>query len=112
METKISTFRRIYTLRNGTSRTIKNDREYLNSEFGAFYDEMECNLIPVSANDHEGKGLIENANKTLRSFYNLLRLCDQSSTPETICAEAVYGKKISVESKIASEFELLSRRPH
>ncbi len=112
MDVQISVLRLIQHLRHGPPRTIRCDREYDNEQFKEFCSEHDTELLPVAANDHEANGLIENANRTLRSFYNRIRLCDSRSPVDVIVKEAVYGKNISLGSKNASAFELLyGRRP-
>lgn len=112
MESQIRVLKRMQHLRHGAPRTIRCDNEYNNTEFKEFCKQYGTELIPTAANDHEANGLIENANRTLRSFYDRLRCCDKKSTGEAIIAEALYGKNISLGSKSASAFELLyGRRP-
>lgn len=112
METQIRVLTRIHHLRHGAPKTIRCDNEYNNDEFQTFCNEHGTTLLPVAANDHESNGLIENANRTLRSFYDRLRSCDKRSTGDYITAEAIYGKNISLGSKNVSAFELLyGRRP-
>ena len=112
MDIQISALRRIQQLRHCPPGTIRCDREYDNSKFRAFCSETNTALIPVAANDHEANGLIENANRTLRSFFDRIRACDRRSPCEVIVSDAMYGKKICAGSKGTSAFELLyGRRP-
>ena len=66
----------------------------------------------VASNDHEANGLIENENRTLRSFFDRLRSCDKRSSTDAIVVEALYGKNVALGLKNASAFELLyGRKP-
>lgn len=67
-------------------------------------------LAPVAADDHQANDQIENSNRTLRSFFNRLRVCDKRSTCDTLVAEALYSKNISLGSKACSAYELRYRR--
>lgn len=58
---------------------------------------LRVELIPITGNDHEATGLIENTNRTLRSFYNCLRCGYKRSTGEAIVDKAVYGKIITLD---------------
>ena len=112
MDVQIRVLYRMQHLRHGPPKTIRCDNEYNNKDFQAFCATNETQLIPVAADDHEANGLVENANRTLRSFYDRFRCCDKKSTAEAVVAEAVYGKNISLGSRNVSAFELLySRRP-
>lgn len=53
------------------------------------------NLLPVPADAHEANGLIERANRTLRSRYDRLSACDQRAHTNVIMQEAAYAKNIS-----------------
>lgn len=110
MDYQISTFSRMHLWRHGAPQAIRCDNECNNHEFRNFCLEEGITLAPVEANDHEANGLIENANKTLRSFFNRTRLCDKRSTCEAIVARALYGKNHARGSKLASAYELLFQR--
>lgn len=110
MDVQISVLQRMFFLRHGPPQSIRCDREYDNAQFKLFCAQTETKLHFVSANDHEANGLIENANRTLRSFYDRIRIYDRKSNGEEIAAEAVFGKNISTGSKKASAFELLYGR--
>ena len=93
---QIETFKHIQLLRHGAPKTIQCDREYDNQEFRAFCESHDISLRFSAAHDHEANGLFENANRTLRSFFDRLRLCDKRSPATLIVAEACYGKNISL----------------
>lgn len=50
----------------------------------------------AAANDHEANGLVDNGNRTFRSFFHHLRLCDKRNTTEFLDSGAVFGNTISV----------------
>lgn len=110
MNVQIDVLRQIQFLRHGPPEFIRCDREYDNEEFRAFCAEHGTELVPVAANDHESNGLIENANRTLRSFFDRLRSFDKRTATDMIVAEAIYGKNLSFGSKKASAFQLLYGR--
>ena len=110
MRVQIDVLYRMQHLRHGSPKFIRCDREYFNSEFRAFCDQHQTELIAVAANDHESNGAIENANKTLRNYFNRLRLGDRKSHADRIVAEAIYGKNVAPSGELCSSFELIYRR--
>ena len=98
MDVQIRVLTQIQLIRHGCPTTIQCDREYDNVEFKKLCASSSNRLNFVAANDHEANGLIENANRTLRSFFNRLRLFDRRSTTTDLVAEALFGKDVSLGS--------------
>lgn len=105
MDCQLSTFTRIHLWRHGSPLVIRCDNEFDNRDFKDFCLEQGIHRAPVAANNHKENGLIENTNKTLRSFFDRTRLYDQRSTFETIVERALYGKNIARGSELASAYE-------
>lgn len=80
MDVQIAVFRRMRHLRLGAPQSIHFDREYDNKQFKAFCAETTTELHIVGENYQDTNGLVENVNRTLRSFFDRLRLCDKRST--------------------------------
>lgn len=110
MDVQIELLRRFQYQRHGPPKSIKCDKEYDNVQFRTVCAETMPILNLVTANDHDSNGLIENANQTLRSFYNQIRQCDRRSANEIISGEALFGKNISRGSNKALAFNLLYGR--
>lgn len=92
MDVQIEDLRQIQYIRHGPPQSINCDREYHNSQFMQFCAKTNTALHLVAANDYEPNGLIENANRTLRSFYDRIRLGDKRTVSEFITAEAVLAR--------------------
>lgn len=65
---QISVFQQMQLLRHGRPNSIKCNPEYDNNLFSRFCEESDITLFLVAASVQEGSGLIETANRTLRSF--------------------------------------------
>lgn len=112
MGVQIGVLRCIQYLRHGEPKTVLCDREYRNPRFRQFCQGAGTELLLVASNDHEAYGLIKNANRTIRSLFNRLRICDIRNSPDLSVPEALYGNNILMGWKQASAFELLyGRRP-
>lgn len=61
-------------------------------------------------NAHQSNDAIERANRTLRSYFDRLRLCDKRAAVVDLVQESTYGKIINRGRKLASSFELLFQR--
>ena len=86
MHIQIDVFKQIQLLRHGAQKTIQCDREYDIREFRSLCDSLNLALRLSAAHDHKENGLIENANRTLRSFFDRLRLVGpgKSLIPEAL----------------------------
>lgn len=103
----IRTFQMIQTFRHGPPNVITADGEFDNAPFKHYCDEIESNLIIVSPDDHEGNGIAERANRSIRECFNRIRATNMKAYLPDIVLEAAYGKNITIGSKIASSYELL-----
>ena len=110
LSVQISALRRVQLHTHGVPQTIQADQEYNKSLFLEFCQEYGITLIPVAENAHESNGLIERANRTLRSHYLRLRAYDQKTHTIDLVHEAVYAKNINRGGRIASSYELLYNR--
>lgn len=98
---QVNVLKRIQINKHGVPRTIHCDREYNKGDFLEYCTDVGIRLIPVAANSHESNGAIERANRTLRSFFDRLRLCDQKGLTADIASEAIFGKNINRGNRVA-----------
>lgn len=61
-------------------------------------------------NAHESNGSFERANRTLRSYHNLLIVFNHRSPTTDIVSYAAFGKNINCGNRIASSFEVIYNR--
>ena len=70
-------FKKMQIYRHGVPKAIHCDREYNKGDFAKMRTEFNIKMNPVAVHDHEANGAIENANKTLRSYFRRLQAIDQ-----------------------------------
>lgn len=112
LDEQVKVFRRIQLNRHGIPKTVIGDREYNKGAFQSLCDENRILLIPTPAHAHECNGAIERANRTVRSRFDRLRVCDQRAPASELVQEAVFGKNTNRGNRLASSFEIIfSRSP-
>lgn len=84
MHFQIEVLRQVQHQWHGPPKSIRCIKEYHNEQLRAFFAEAMTTLNLVAASDHDSNGLVENANQTLRSYYNRIRLCYRRSANEII----------------------------
>lgn len=68
-------------------------------------------IILIVANDHESNGPIEDANRTQRSYYNGIRMCDRCSAEDIIVGKYCISRKSRASNKSSVFKTLYSRSP-
>ena len=104
---QVSTFSKIWIHRHGIPKKIHADREYFRGKFADFCSENGIELLELAANDHEANGIVERANRTLRSFFRRLRSEKQKLSVTCVLSEATYAKNICKGSRLTSSSQLL-----
>jgi len=107
LDEQVATFCKIWTYRHGIPKKIHADREYFKGDFQKFCKENGIDLVELAANDHEANGMVERANRTLRSFFRRIQSASPKRSVSSILPEATYAKNICKGSKLTSSFQLL-----
>ena len=110
LETQIRIFKSIYLYRHGPPSSIRGDEEYNKPEFLHFCESIETNFIAIAANHHEANGVIERANRTIRMYYDKLRLAHGKSSVHECVERATFAKNICRNADSVSPFERLYGR--
>jgi len=113
LDTQIAVFKSLYLYRHGPPLSIRGDEEYKKPDFLTFCHSINTEFVDIAANHHEGNGVIERANRTVRMYFDRIRLADKKSTVHDCVQRATYAKNICRGQDSISPYErLYGRMPH
>lgn len=113
LEVQIAVFMSIFLFRHGPPLSIRGDEEYKKPLFLSFCHSIGAEFISVAANHHEGNGMIERGNRTIRMYFDRIRLAHKKETVHHSVERATYAKNICRSQDSVSFFErLYGRTPH